>query len=227
VPKPSTAERNRRRSIEARAIEMLERYDCPMPYHAMCTHFLGAMSGVAPVQPMKVLARIWDGKLPAFASIEAVNELLEALINGLWNELTVHQDEKQPYRLMKFPAGVTRASLACLAETRAEEIDGFLTGVFGDQENIEVPEPMGASLDTLMELVGIFSGMQALLEDPEKPASAEDLEGLKTHIAELTAIAEHEIHDVCCAIRSVRWRRKRDRPCTDGGVTRESGDERV
>jgi len=204
VPKPSTAERNRRRSIEARAIEMLERYDCPMPYHAVCTHFLGAMSGVAPVQPMKVLARIWDGKLPAFASIEAVNELLEALINGLWNELTVHQDEKQPYRLMKFPAGVTRASLACLAETRAEEIDGFLTGVFGDQENIEVPEPMGASLGTLMELVENFARMQALLEDPENPASAEVFEGLKKQFVVLTNFAEQQLHAVIVGARILR-----------------------
>ncbi|MDE2342324.1 MAG: hypothetical protein KGL63_02855 [Betaproteobacteria bacterium] len=204
MPKPSTAGRDRRRSMEARAIEMLERYDCPMPYHAVRTHFLGAMSGTAPVQPMKVLARIWDGTLPAFASIEAVNELLRALINGLWNELTVHQDEKQPYRLMPTPARVTRERLASLAETRAEEIEGFLTGVFGDQENLEVPEPMGAALDTLMELVGIFAGMQALLEDPGKPVSTEGLEGLRAHVVKLTHIAECEIHDVVIGARILR-----------------------
>lgn len=189
MPKPSTAGRDRRRSIGARAIEMLKRYDCPMPYHAVCTHFLGAMSGTAPVQPMKVLARIWDGTLPAGASIEAVNEMLGALINALWNELTIHQDEMQPYQLMPTPARATRKSLASLAETRAEEIDGFLTGIFGDQENLEVPEPMGAALDTLMELVGIFAGMQALLEDLEKPAGVEDLKSLKAHVVELTASA--------------------------------------
>lgn len=204
MSKPSTAERNRRRSIEARAIHLMERYDCPMPYHAVCTHFLGTMSGVAPVQPMKVLARIWDGKLPAFASIEAVNELLEALINGLWNELTVHQDEKQPYRLMKFPTRATRESLACLAETRAEEIDRFLTGVFGDQENLDVPEPMGASLETLMELVENFARMQALLEDPENPAGAEVLEGLKKQFVVLTNFAEREIHAVIVGARVLR-----------------------
>jgi hypothetical protein len=183
---------------------MLERYDCPMPYHAVRTHFLGAMCATEPVQPMKTLARIWDGALPAFASIEAVNELLGALINGLWNDLTVHQDEGHPYRLMTFPARTTRESLACLAKTRVEELKGFLTGVFGDQENLEVPEPMGESLDTLMELDGIFSGMQALLEDPEKPASAKDLEGLRKHITKLTAIAEQEIHAVVLGARVLR-----------------------
>lgn len=77
---------------------MLERYDCPMPYHAVRTHFLGAMCATGPVQPMKTLARIWDGTLPAFASIEAVNELLGALINGLWNELTARRRKCAAHR---------------------------------------------------------------------------------------------------------------------------------
>jgi hypothetical protein len=204
VSKPSATQRNRTRTLEAQALAMLERYDCPMPYHAVRTHFLGAMCATEPVQPMKTLARIWDGALPAFASIEAVNELLGALINGLWNELTVHQDEGHPYRLMTFPARTTRENLACLAKTRVEELKGFLTGVFGDQENLEVPEPMGESLDTLMELDGIFSGMQELLEDPAKPASAKDLEGLRKHITKLTAIAEQEIHAVVVGARMLR-----------------------
>jgi len=204
VPKRSTADRNRCRGIEARAIALLERYDCPTPYHAVCTHFLGAMSGSAPVQPMKVLATIWDGALPAFASIDAVNELLNALINGLWNELTVHQDEAQPYRLMPMPARATRKTLASLIATRAEEIRGFLMGIFGDQEDLEVPEPMAESLDILMELRDMFSGMQALLEDPEKPASTAELKTLKAHTAELTHIVEREIHAVVIAARVLR-----------------------
>ena len=190
--------------MELRAIASLERYDCPTPYHAVCTHFLGAMSATAPVQPMKVLATIWDGKLPAFPSIDAVNELLEALINGLWNELTVHEDETRPYRLMPMPARATRQSLASLVETRAEEIHGFLTGIFGDQENLELPESMADSLDTLMGLGEAFSGMQALLEDHEKPASPADLKALKVQIAELTHIVEQEIHAIVIAARVLR-----------------------
>ena len=204
MPKRSTADRNRRRGIEARAIAFLERYDCPRPYHVICTHFLGAMSGSAPLQPMKILAKVWDGTLPAFSSMDAVNELLEALINGLWNELTVHQHETQPYRLTPMPARATRKGLASLVETRAEEIHGFLTGIFGDQENLEVPEPMAESLDTLMELGEMFSGMQVLLEDSEKPASAADLKALKAHITELTNIIEQEIHSVVIVARILR-----------------------
>ena len=142
--------------------------------------------------------------MPAFPSIDEVNELLEALINGLWNELTVHQDETQPYRLTPMPARATRQSLTSLVETRADEIHGFLTGIFGDQETLEVPESMADSLDTLVELGEVFSGMQTLLEDPEKAASLTDLKALKVHIAELTHIVEQEIHAVVIVARVLR-----------------------
>ena len=183
---------------------MLERYDCPMPFHAVRTHFLGAMCAPGPVQPMKTLARIWNGTLPAFPSIDAVNELLGVLISGFWNSLVVHQDEAHPYRLTAFPARATREGLACVTEIRAEELHGFLTGVFGDAEHLELPGSMGKSLDALMELEGIFAGMQELLEDPEQPATASDLKGLKTRVAELTAIAEQEMHAVVLDARELR-----------------------
>ena len=200
----STTRRNRNRDIEAQALAMLERYDCPMPFHAVRTHFLGAMCAPGPVQPMKTLARIWNGTLPAFPSIEAVNELLGVLISGFWNALVVHQDEAHPCRLMTFPARATREGLAGVAETRAEEIHGFLSGVFGDEESLEVPGSMGESLDALMEVEGIFAGMQTLMEDPEQPATVSDLKGLKTQVAELTAIAERAMHAVVLDARALR-----------------------
>ena len=200
----STTRRNRNRDIEAQALAMLERYDCPMPFHAVRTHFLGAMCAPGPVQPMKTLARLWGGRLPAMPSIDAVNELLGVLISGLWNALTVHQDPDRPYPLMAFPARTTRESLACVAETRAEEIHGFLSGVFGDEESLEVPGSMGESLDALMEVEGIFAGMQELLEDPAQPATASDLKGLRAQVAELTAIAERAMHAVVLDARALR-----------------------
>ncbi len=115
-PKSAAAPRKRSRDLDARALAMLERYDCPMPFHAVCTYFLGAIAATGPVQPMKALARLWGGRLPAMPSIDAVNELLGVLISGLWNALTVHQDPGHPYPLMAFPAQTTRESLACVAE---------------------------------------------------------------------------------------------------------------
>ena len=67
-----------------------------------------------------------------------------------------------------------------------------------------VPEPMAESLDTLMELDEMFSGMQALLDDPEKPASTACLKALKAHLAELTRVVEHEMHAVVIMARGLR-----------------------
>ena len=50
----------------------------------------------------------------------------------------------------------------------------------------------------------MFSGMQALLEDSEMPASTADLKALKAHIAELTNIIEQEIHSVVIVARILR-----------------------
>jgi hypothetical protein len=63
---------------------------------------------------------------------------------------------------------------------------------------------MAESLDILMELRDMFSGMQALLEDPEKPASTAELKTLKANTAELTHIVEREIHSVVILARVLR-----------------------
>ena len=41
--------------------------------------------------PMETIKQLWGGELPECDSMEAVNELLNALVAGLWNRLTAHQ----------------------------------------------------------------------------------------------------------------------------------------
>lgn len=201
---PELSATRRTRSIEARALALLERYDCPMSFHAVRTHFLGVMSAPTPVHPLKTLAHIWGGSLPPLPSIDAVNELLDGLINGFWNALTVHQDADHPFQLTPLPRQATRESLACVAKTRAEELDGFLTGVFGDQEKLNVPDPMGQSLESLMDLEDEISNVQTLLDDPDQATGASVLEGIGRQLVELTATAEREIHAVVMAARNMR-----------------------
>ena len=99
MSKPSSRERQQLRQTELKAIELLERYDCPMEYHAICTYFLGAMSSPKPVQPMKVLAHLWDGALPAMPNLDAVNELLGTLIHGLCDHRASTRRSSRPLRL--------------------------------------------------------------------------------------------------------------------------------
>ena len=66
---------------EVRAL--LDRYRCPVPFHAVRTRFLGNIaSPVVSASPLDALKGLWGGELPVFDSLDAVNELLAALIMG-------------------------------------------------------------------------------------------------------------------------------------------------
>ena len=84
-----------RRLEQVRAL--LERYKCPVPFHEVRTRLLGNIaSPVMSVSPIKVVQDLWGGKLPPFDRIEDANELVGALVMGLWNRLTRHQDRASP-----------------------------------------------------------------------------------------------------------------------------------
>ena len=72
---------------------LLEHYRCPVPFHEVRTRFLGNIATPAVgVSPIKIVEDLWGGELPEFNSIDAANELIGALIMGLWNRLTRHQE---------------------------------------------------------------------------------------------------------------------------------------
>ncbi len=72
---------------------LLERYCCPVLFHEVRTRFLGNIaSPVMSASPLEVVKGLWDGELPAFDDLKAVDELIGALVMGLWNRLTRHQD---------------------------------------------------------------------------------------------------------------------------------------
>src|SRR3990172_877 len=105
---------------------LLDRYQCPVPFHEGRTRFLGNIAtpvmGASPIETVKGL---WSGELPEFDTIDAANELIGALVMGLWNRLTRHQDRGAPFRLTRTNIPETRDGLVCIALTRREEIDGF------------------------------------------------------------------------------------------------------
>jgi hypothetical protein len=95
---------------------LLERYNCPVPFHEVRTRFLGNIATpVMSASPIKMVEKLWGGELPAFDSIDVANELIGALVMGLWNRLTRHQDRNSPFRLMRIDSAPTREGLAALA----------------------------------------------------------------------------------------------------------------
>ena len=95
----------------------LERYRCPVPFHEVRTRFLGNIATpVMSASPIRTVEGLWGGELPDFGSINAANELIGALIMGLWNRLTRHQERNAPFRLTRPDVAASREGLATLAK---------------------------------------------------------------------------------------------------------------
>jgi hypothetical protein len=73
---------------DERVCALLERYECPVPFHEVRTRFLGNIaSPVMSASPIKVVQDLWGGELPPFDTIDEANELIGALVMGLWNRM--------------------------------------------------------------------------------------------------------------------------------------------
>jgi hypothetical protein len=190
---------------EVRAL--LDRYRCPVPFHAVRTRFLGNIaSPVMSASPLDAVKALWGGELPEFDSLDTVNELLRILVMGLWNRLSRHQDRNAPFRLVRIEIPETREGLAHIALIRREELDGFVEGLFGKEQSLELPERAHRALDALSELRAIFDGLYELAGNPTKPVKADDIVQTRRHVRELTKVGEREIHEV--ALSCTRARRQ-------------------
>lgn len=197
-PVPPTA-------TDAEVRTLLERYQCPVPFHEVRTRFLGNIATpMLAASPIKTVEGLWGGKMPQFASIDAANELIGALIMGMWNRLTRHQDRNKPFRLCRFHVAATREELAVLALTRRQELDGFVEGLFGAEEHIDLPERAHRGLAVISEMRALIAGVHDLAKDEERAATAADIEAALRQMQELTRIAEHEIHTIVLSCTRAR-----------------------
>jgi len=184
---------------------LLERYACPVPFHEVRTRFLGNIaSPIMAASPMDQVKALWGGELPEFDSMDAVNELIGALVMSLWNRLTRHQDRKHPFRLTRFEVPASREGLERISRVRREEIDGFVEELFGPAECIDLPETAHRVLNALSEMRVLLEGARPLAVDETKPASAEDIAGTIRNIRQLTRIAEREIHEAVLSCARAR-----------------------
>jgi hypothetical protein len=188
---------------EVRAL--LVRYRCPVPVHEVRTRFIGniASPGMV-VSQIKMVESLWGGELPEFETIDAANELIGALVMGLWNRLSRHQDRNAPFRLARIEARATREGLAALAMLRRQELEGFVEGLFGVEEAMDLPERAHRGLEALSEMWALFEGTEAMARDETKPGTARDMETTLRLLRQMTKNAEHEIHAILLACARAR-----------------------
>src|SRR5450830_585480 len=169
------------------------------------TRFLGniASPGIG-ISPIKMVEGLWGGELPEFGSSNTAKELIGALIMGLWNRLTRHQERSAPFRLSRPDVATTREGLANLALIRRQELDGFVEGLFGAEETMDLPERAHRSLGTLGEMRALIAGVLDVATDGNKAATVGDIEDILRHMREMTRIAEHEMHAVVLSCKRAR-----------------------
>jgi hypothetical protein len=200
-----TKNKNPTGSSDEQVRTLLERYKCPVPFHEVRTRFLGNIATpVVSASPIKVLEDLWGGELPAFDSIDDANELIGALIMGLWNRLTRHQDRNSPFRLTRIDSPLTREGIAALALLRRQELDGFIEGLFGQKDSVDVPERAHRGLDVLGELRALFVATIEVSTDETKEATCKDLETTLRHMRQMTKDAEHELHAILLSCKRAR-----------------------
>jgi len=169
---------------------LLKRYACPVPFHVVRTRFLGAIAAPgAMTPPMQVVAGLWNGELPVFDNTDDANELLSALVMGLWNRLGQHQQRKNPFHLKRLSLPQDGKSLARVAQIRVEELQGFIDGLYGDQEVVELPERAHEALQHLSELHSFMQAYVQFSDDPDV-----DMQETQRTLTELTRIAQTEIN---------------------------------
>ena len=184
---------------------LLKRYRCPVPFHAVRTRFLGNIASPdMQASPIKTVEALWGGELPPFDTIDAANELIGALVMGLWNRLTRHQERAETFRLIRLEVPGTREGMAKFARLRREELEGFVDGLFGNKESLDLPERAHKALGALGEIRGMLEASQVLAEDPTKPAEPGEIAVTLRHFRELTRIAEHEMHEAVLSCTRAR-----------------------
>lgn len=175
---------------------LLEKHACPAGYHEVRTRLLGAIASPDPdVKPMAVIASLWGGELPEFDSLDDANELLGALVMGLWNELAVHQDPKVRFRAMPVPLEPTAANLGNLGMVRGQEAEGFVEGLFNGADEAGLPERAHEAVTHLGDIRAMMLGVADLIERTAgEPENRAQIKQTIKHLRTMTEIMETEIH---------------------------------
>ena len=156
---------------------------------------------------MAALAQAWGGELPEFASADEVEELVQVILHGLWNRLSDHQSSRNPFRLTRFEVSPTRPALLDLAHIRAQELKGFVDGLFGTEDEMLLPQKAHEAVSMLAELHSMFDGAADLLADETKPAADEQLKALLRNLQKITIVADEQINRAVQSCKRSRGQR--------------------
>jgi hypothetical protein len=188
-------------SIHQHVQSLLSEYQCPYQFHEVRAAFMGAIASPYVVDPVFELNALWDGEFPEMATQEKLDEVTKTFLEDFWGVLATHgkEDAALPFSLTALDKASSLSTLKAHAQLRGEELDAFLTGFFQDQENLELDEDIGDSLDILEELVQMYTDI-VNMEDSTALTGTE-LSDLAENLLKMTDMAELEMNNliVSCA----------------------------
>lgn len=186
--------------------ELLQKYACPTPFHVLRTRFLASIATPRfDASPIESVKELWHGELPEFETTEEANDLIQGLLS-CWNHLAQHQSRSKPFRLVRQPSTGSPDDLWALCRARVEELEGFVEGLFGTIEELDLPERAIAGMDCLGEINAMLHGVLRLADNHEDANDQVGMANMKRNVNELTRIAEKEMHAV--VLSCVRARRE-------------------
>jgi hypothetical protein len=181
-------------SIHQHVQSLLSTHQCPYQFHEVRAAFMGAIASPYVVDPLFELNALWDGEFPEVESQEKLDEITKIFLDDFWGLLAEHAGEEatHPFSLTALQKAKSFTELKAHAQIRGEELDAFLSGFFQDQENLELDEDVGESLDILEELVQMYTGLVNMTD--ESKLNESELSELADNLLKMTDMAELELN---------------------------------
>jgi len=184
---------------------LLAKHGCPVPFHAVRTRFLGSIATpVLSASPLWIVKSLWGGELPVFESTDELNELIQSLVHGLWNDLTRHQKRSHPFRLTLVALEPRVANLGHFSLVRREELDGFIEGLFNGEDVIDLPERAHIAIGHLRELRAMMAGICELVSRGPDTEDHAQIGAICKQLRELSRITETEINEAVLSCTRAR-----------------------
>lgn len=90
---------------------------------------------------------------------------------------------------------------------RAQELKGFVDGLFGTEDEMQLPQEAHEAVVALAELHAMFDGAAGLLADETKPAPDHELKGLLRNLQQMTIVADEQINKAVQSCKRARGQR--------------------
>ena len=134
---------------DAAVQKMLEKYGCPVPFHAVRMRFLGNIASPDEnANRLTVIMKLWgDDGIPPFET-EAEGKAFFSTLISLWNHMTRYQNGKT-VRLHPLPKMRIVNDIKTAITIRREEVEGFLNGCSTEGLGSSLPDEFKSIISSM------------------------------------------------------------------------------